>query len=136
MEKLILERVYLTDRTLGSLFRNGETIAKVLELPWKENKRAISCIPEGTYRVIKQPPKETRPYSYFRIPEVPGRSGILIHRGTEPKNSKGCLLVGSRFRNINTSTPGLEESTNKLTWMVTNLPDEFMLEIRAKQTPA
>lgn len=136
METLTLLRVYLTDRTLGSLFRNGETIAKVLELPWKENKRGISCIPEGVYRVIKQPAKPTRNYPYFRLPDVPGRSGILIHRGTEPKNSKGCLLVGSRFRNINTSTPGLEESTNKLTWLVTNLPEEFLLEIRAKQVPA
>lgn len=136
MERLVLERVYLTDRTLGSLFRNGETIAKVLELPWKENKRAISCIPEGVYEVIKQPPKDSRPYSYFRLPNVPGRSGILIHRGTKPENSKGCLLVASRFRNINTSKPELEESTNKLTWMVTNLPDEWLLEIRSKQVPA
>lgn len=136
MERLTLERVYLTDRTLGSLYRNGETIAKVLELPWKENKRAVSCIPEGVYRVIKQPPKPDRNYPYFRLPDVPGRSGILIHRGTKPDHSKGCLLVASRFRNINTSQPELEESTNKLTWLVTNLPEEFELEIKAKTIPA
>lgn len=136
MERLILERVYLPDRTLGSLYRNGETIAKVLELPWKQNKRGISCIPEGVYRVIKQPAKPTRDYPYFRLPEVPNRSGILIHRGTNPEHSRGCILVASRFRNINTSQPELEESANKLTWMVTNLPDEWELEIKAKQTMA
>jgi hypothetical protein len=136
MEKLVLERVYLTDRTLGSLYRDGVTIAKTLELPWKENRRAISCIPEGLYRVIKQPPKPDRNYPYFRLPEVPNRSGILIHRGIKPDHSKGCILVASRFRNINTSSPELEESANKLTWMVTNLPDEWELEIKSKPVMA
>ena len=27
------------------------------------------------------------------IEQVPGRSGIRIHRGTHPKHSKGCILV-------------------------------------------
>lgn len=132
MEKLRLERVYLPDRTLGSLYRGNEMIAKVLELPWKENKRAISCIPEGTYKVIKQPPKESRPYKYFRLPHVPGRSGILIHRGTNPSHSKGCLLVGGRFKDIESDYPSLAESADKLTWMAENLPEQFELEIVKK----
>ena len=129
---LILERVYLPDRTLGSILWDGNFICKTLELPWKENKRAISCIPEGTYQVIKQPPKETRPYKYFRLPSVPGRSGILIHRGAEPKHSKGCILVASRFIDINTNQPRLSDSASKLDWMTENLPDEFELLIRSK----
>jgi hypothetical protein len=132
MERITLERVYLTDRTLGSLYRNGQPIGKTLELPWKMNKRGISCIPEGVYRVIKQRPKESRPYPYFRLPEVDGRSGILIHRGISPDHSKGCILVASRFRNINTDKPELEESGKKLQWMIDNLPDEFELEVKAK----
>jgi hypothetical protein len=136
MEPLILERVYLPDRTLGSIFLNGETVAKTLELPWRDNKRSISCITEGLYTVIKQPPKESRPYPYFRLPNVVGRTGILIHRGTEPAHSKGCILVASRFRNVNTSKPTLEESGKKLQWLIDNLPDEFLLEIRAKNVAA
>ena len=135
MERLVLERVYLKDRTLGSLYRNGEVICKVLELPWLDNKRAISCIPEGVYRVIKQPPKESRPYKYFRLPTVPGRSGILIHRGTDVRHSKGCLLVASRLVDINTDQPKLSDSSSKLTWMTENLPDEFELLIRKKLVP-
>ena len=130
MERIVLERVYLPDRTLGSLYRNGEAIAKTLELPWLDNRRGVSCIPEGVYQVISQPPKEGRPYPYFRLPNVPGRSGILIHRGTEPTHSKGCILVASRFRNINTSQPSLEESGKKLQWMIDNLPSEFELEVQ------
>lgn len=136
MEKLVLERVYLPDRTLGSLYLNGETVAKTLELAWKDNRRGISAIPEGLYTVIKQPPKEGRPYPYFRLPNVVGRSGILIHRGTEPNHSKGCILVASRFRNINTSKPTLEESGKKLQWLIDNLPDKFDLIIRAKSVAA
>lgn len=133
MTKYILERVYLPTRVLGSIYGpDGKPICKTLELPWKENKRAISCIPEGTYRVIKQEPKPDRPYSYFRLPEVPGRSGILIHRGTNPSHSKGCILVASRFTNVESMEPVLSESAIKLTWMIKNLPDEFELIIRKK----
>jgi hypothetical protein len=136
MDSFVIERVYLPDRTLGSMYWNGVVVAKTLELPWKENRRSVSCIPEGIYKVIKQPPKADRPYPYFRLPQVEGRSGILIHRGTEPSHSKGCILAASRFRNINTSKPSLEESSKKLQWMIDNFPDEFMLVIRAKSVMA
>jgi hypothetical protein len=136
MDSFVIERVYLPDRTLGSFYWNGVVVAKTLELPWKENRRSVSCIPEGIYDVIKQPPKADRPYPYFRLPKVEGRTGILIHRGTEPAHSKGCILAASRFRNINTSKPSLEESSKKLQWMIDNFPDEFMLVIRAKSVMA
>lgn len=135
-----LERIYLPDRTLGSFYRDDEVIAKCLELPWLENKRAVSCTPEGTYRVTKEPPipmndpkgRKERWYWHFRLHDVPGRSGILIHRGQHPKNSKGCILVGSRFADVNTIAPFVEGSGVKLQWMVDTLPDEFLLEIRKK----
>jgi hypothetical protein len=128
-----LERVYLSDRTLGSLYDDkGEMIAKTLELPWKNNSRSVSCIPEGKYKVIKEPPKADRPYVYFRVLNVPGRSGILIHRGVKPIHSKGCILVGSRFAEVNSNQPILESSTVKMDWLAKNLPDSFELEITKK----
>lgn len=131
-----LERVYLIDRTLGSFYREDEVIAKTLELPWLDNARSISCIPEDDYEVIKQPPKESRPYPYFRLPNVPGRDGILIHRGLNPEHSKGCILCASRFINVNSDFPILEESGKKLEWLIKNLPDKFILEIRKKNSLA
>lgn len=144
----LLDRVYLPDRTLGSIYSpQGGIICKTLELPWKDNTRSISCIREGKYHVIKQPPilkddpktvadesggRNPRPYSHFRLPHVPGRSGILIHRGVDITHSLGCLLVGSRFKDYNTETPSLSESGVKLQWMVDNLPDEFYLLIERK----
>ncbi len=132
MENIVLERVYLEDRTLGSLYRNGEIIAKTLELPWRENRRSVSCIPEGVYIVKQQPPKESRPYFYFRIPNVSGRSGILIHRGTDVRHSLGCILVASRIIDFDTTKPRLGDSASKLQWLVTNLPEVFDMEIRVK----
>jgi hypothetical protein len=132
METLTLERVYLPDRTLGSIYRGSELICKTLELRWNDNKKSSSCIPEGTYKVIQQPPKPDRPYPYFRLPVVTGRSGILIHRGTKPDHSLGCILVASRFTKTETAYPELQESGVKLQWMIENLPDEFLLEIKKK----
>ena len=137
---LTLLRVYLSDRTLGSYYWQGEVIAKVLELPWKDNKRAISCILEGTFPVTKEPPilqddphgRKFRPYWHFRIHNVTGRSGILIHRGVDVIHSKGCQLPGSRFKDFYTDQPTIEESGKKLQWMVDNLPDKFLIEIREK----
>ena len=130
---MIIERVYLSDRTLGSWYDDkGEMIAKTLELPWLNNSRRVSCIPEGTYDVVKEPPKADRPYTYFRILNVPKRSGILIHRGIKPIHSRGCILVGSRFAEVNTNTPILESSTVKMDWLAKNLPDKFTLTIKKK----
>lgn len=134
LPRYTIERVYLPDETLGSWYMDDQLLCKTLELPWRQNKRGVSCIPESIYLVIKQPPKETRPYPYFRLPNVPGRSGILIHRGLNPTHSKGCILVGSRFINVHTRHPTLEESGKKLQWLIDNLPDKF--EIQIKQKPS
>jgi hypothetical protein len=144
----LLERVYLDDRTLGSIYSpQGGIICKTLELPWLDNKRSVSCIPEGKYHVTKEPPilpddpdteedesggRHPRPYHHFRLSKVTGRSGILIHRGTEITHSQGCILVASRFKNVQSETPSLEESGVKLKWMTDNMPDEFYLLIEKK----
>ena len=134
MKTLRLERVYLKPETLGSIYNaEGDIICKTMELPWKNNERNVSCIPEGTYLVIKQPPKDSRPYAYFRLPEVPGRSGILIHRITYVKDLRGCIGVGSRFHDFNKDgIPDMAESGVKLQWMIDNLPEKFYLEITRK----
>ena len=129
-----LERVYLPTETLGSIYApDGSLICKTMELPWLDNKRSVSCIPESVYDVIKQPPKPGRDYPYFRLPNVAGRSGILIHRITYFKDLKGCIGVGSRFADLNKDgVPDMAESGVKLTWMINNMPDSFKLWITKK----
>ena len=146
---LHLKRVYLPTETLGSIYgEDGSLVCKTMELPWKENKRSISCIPEGTYTVHKKPPipkddpstpqdesggYKPRSYGHFRFPHVEGRSGILIHRITYVKDLQGCIGVGGRFVDWNKDgVPDMADSSSKLQWMYENLPDEFMLIITKK----
>ena len=55
-------------------------------------ENADYLIPALVYKVqVTQSPKFRRLLPY--ICQVPGRSGIRVHRGTRPEHSKGCILV-------------------------------------------
>lgn len=149
LEVIDIKRVKLQDRTLGSMVRNGEIIAKTLELPWKENKRGISCIINGIYLTTKEKPilvddpnteedesggRKPRPYSHFRLHGIPGRSGVLIHPMADTKDSLGCIGPASRFIDIYTSMPkfNYQDSKAKLAWLVKTLPESFYLRFSDK----
>tara|TARA_R110000765_G_scaffold137973_1_gene237723 strand:- start:664 stop:1098 length:435 start_codon:yes stop_codon:yes gene_type:complete len=94
---LLLIRDEFTDKsTLGKLFLNGEIFCQTLELPYLDNQRSISCIPEGEYKVRLRTAKESssRDYLHLLVQDVKGRSYILVHIGNFPKDTKGCILVG------------------------------------------
>jgi len=94
---LLLIRDTFTDKSvMGELFVNGERICDTLELPWRDNKRSVSCIPAGEYKVRFRYPREsaTRDYLHLLIKDVPNRDYILFHRGNTAKDSRGCVLVG------------------------------------------
>ena len=130
---VVIERVYLPTETLGSMYINGVFACKSMELPWKDNARSVSCIPEGSYKVIKQPPKEDRPYPYFRLPEVPGRTGILIHKISYVSVLKGCIGVGMEFADLNKDgVPDIIRSGEALQMLINKLPDSFTIVIRKK----
>ena len=135
MEVVTLERVYLPTETLGSMYNEaGELLCKTMELPWQQNKRSVSCIPEGLYKVVKQQPKPDRNYPYFRLPFVADRSGILIHKITFVKDLKGCIGVGGKFQDLNKDgVPDMVESTKALQHLIDTLPDEFLLHIKKKE---
>ena len=94
---LLLIRDDFSDKsTLGKLYLNGEMFCQTLELPYLDNQRSISCIPEGSYKVRTRLPREsaTRDYVHLLVQDVEGRSYILVHIGNFPKDTKGCILVG------------------------------------------
>lgn len=87
--------------TLGKIFY-GEFQCYTLELPWRDNKRSISCIPAGSYDVkVRLSPKYGK--SYW-VSDVPERSFILIHSGNWAGDVKkkfkthvnGCILLGQK----------------------------------------
>jgi len=133
----------LPTETLGSWWNSlgSEVVCKTMELPWKNNNHNISCIPEGLYIVTKRAPipendplgRRARDYWHFEIHNVKDRAGILVHRITYVKDLRGCIGVGSRFKDFNKDgVPDMEESGKKLQWMVDNLPDKFELLITKK----
>ena len=110
---LKLKRNYLPEQTegLGEIKNNeGALIFKCyfLELVWNNNKRSISCIPEGFYPLTKEIQKVRG--KVIRVNNVPGRSGVLIHKGNYNTQTKGCLLPGTEFIDINKD--GLKDVIN------------------------
>lgn len=108
---------------------------KTLELPWRDNQRMISCIPPGPgetkeFLVIKMKPTAKRPYVYFQVMDVPGRSAILWHPGNYTSQILGCQLHGEEFVDLNKD--GLADITNTtatLKILAALLPDKFKLTI-------
>ena len=55
-------------------------------------ENADYMIPALIYKItVTMSPKFRRLLPY--LCQVPGRSGIRVHRGTQPEHSKGCILV-------------------------------------------
>jgi hypothetical protein len=93
------------------LLNDNDAIIKAyesLELPDENNKRNVSCIPEGTYQAIKhQSPKHG---DSLWVQNVPNRSEILIHKGNYYTDILGCILIGDDLADINRD--GIMDVTN------------------------
>ena len=99
-----------------------------LELPWLGNSRRISCIPEGTYEVVKR--HSAKFTEHFHITNVKDRDYILIHAGNYVTQIAGCVLVGAAHRDINKD--GLLDvvsSKDTLHKMLNLMPESFTLQI-------
>lgn len=97
--RFTLERYNYTDRsTQGVLLCEGLWICDTLELPWKDNQRRVSCIPEGIYNVRKHiSPKFGEVIHVLNVPE---RDAILIHAGNKVSDVQGCILPGIKSNDI------------------------------------
>lgn len=104
MKHLVLVRYKDTGKeTVGvlRLYDGNHEVTKfsTVELPWRENRRNISCIPTGTYNVL---PRHTIDRGHHFILEgIRNRSGVLIHAGNFYTEIRGCILVGLNHADIN-----------------------------------
>lgn len=97
--EVCLKREYMgEDCTLGTLYIDRKEFCKTLELPWRDNKRSISCIPAGQYNVKRH--NSPRFGDCFMLLDVPERDYILFHEGNTVRSSRGCILVGAKFGHI------------------------------------
>lgn len=112
MTKLILKRFYNDKISTCGLLSHPELSQPIftLELPWINNKRNISCIPKGKYKI--------KPYcsrthgKCFEIYNVTGRDKIRMHPFNSVRNnyqdpyiskiwnceSRGCIAPGMQIR--------------------------------------
>ena len=72
---------------------------KVLELPDKENLNRISRIPDGEYTCTNRWSEKYG--NHYHVLDVIGRTLILLHSGNYHTQTKGCLLLGKDYYDIN-----------------------------------
>lgn len=88
--ELTLVRRYFDDGTNGNLWHRDKFLCHTIELPWKDNQRNVSCIPEGRYKIA---PRHTEKRGWHYVLEkVPNRSFILFHPANNAlKELRGCI---------------------------------------------
>jgi hypothetical protein len=124
-------------QTLGTgyIYKGDKCIFvfKTLELPWRDNQRRISCIPQGTYSCRKRKAAESGSFNYDHvlIQNVPNRSYILFHRVNYVEQLLGCVGVGSKHMDIDGDGDlDIYRSTEAFDIFMELLPETFEVEIR------
>jgi len=120
-----------TQGVLSIFNLEGKVIYKcnTLELGWKDNQRNISCIPTGSYKVVKH--SSPRYKECFWVKNVEGRSEILIHAGNFFSDTRGCILPGRSHTDLDYD--GFEDVTASratLKELLSILPNEWTLTIK------
>ncbi len=130
MNLTIIRHAYLPDVTLGVMVNTdtGHFVCCTLEEPWKENKRQISCIPEGKY--VCQPHSGFKFENVWEITNVPSRSAVLIHSGNTTDDIEGCILVGMEHGILNNKEAVLRSKEALLKLRKENLGKKFNLTIK------
>lgn len=101
---------------------------KTLELPWKQNRQSVSCIPTGIYpcRKILSPSLG----ECFEIMEVPNRTYVRGHKANFTRQILGCIAFGMYHADLdNDGILDVARSKDAFDGLMAVLPDEFMMEI-------
>jgi hypothetical protein len=115
MPELHLKRTKLyPTHTLGELRVLGDHGGQLfrcfsLELPWRDNKPRVSCIPTGRYRIVL----EFSPafgMHLWELKDVPNRSEVKIHVANYTRQLRGCIAPGMDLRDIDAD--GITDTRN------------------------
>lgn len=133
MRKLVLTRFNEDKtRTHGCLlvFDGTRDLAHLwtLELPWRNNARNVSRVMPGRYRVT--PEQHAKLGWVLRLHDVPGRDGVLVHSGSFPAHTHGCILAGQALIDIDgDSLADVSRSRAAMTELANLITDEALLVI-------
>ena len=101
---LVYRNLYLKQEVLGNLFIfEGTKLlfkCKTVELAWRDNKRNISCAPEGKYPIVLEYSNKFK-RKLWELKDVDNRSEIKIHVANFYQQLNGCIAVGDMHTRIN-----------------------------------
>lgn len=140
MKTVSLTRFPSTDQGTFGILVFGTTTCFSVELPWRNNRTARSCIPVGTYTCrITNSPKFGKVY---HVENVPGRSAVLIHGANfggdidlgYTTHLQGCIAPCNRLGQLrnskgNMQSAGLVSAPALRTMMTWAAGEPFTLEI-------
>jgi len=87
---LQLIRVKTGIATNSVFYFNGKFVCNAIELPWNNNQKQLSAIPNGVYSL--KPFSGEKFQRVFEIVNVPNREAILIHPANNAlKELRGCI---------------------------------------------
>lgn len=88
--------MYFPEGTNGVLSLNSKEICKTIELPWRNNKARVSCIPEGKYKIRKRYSAKFK--WHLELINVKNRKYILLHPANNAlKELNGCIAPVSQI---------------------------------------
>jgi hypothetical protein len=130
--ELVLYRGYLEKGTNGALFYNGAFVCFTIELPWNDNKKGLSCIPEGTYTLgIRQSVKFQE---HLIVQGVVGRASILIHPANNAlKELRGCIAPVSKITGAGTGTNSRKAMQSLLTLLKPSILKKEKIHLTIKK---
>lgn len=119
-------------QTLGEVvfINDGEVVLslKTLELPDRGNARSISRINAGKYLCKRRTSKKYG--EHYILLGVEGRDYILIHFGNFYRDTRGCILLGTGFKDIDKDGyRDVINSKNAMKQLLEVAPVEFELMI-------
>jgi len=84
---------------IGLIYPPGIEPLFVLELPWRNNQKRVSCIPAGIYTCRREPSSKNKDWKEaFFVLDVPGRSDIICgHIANKPEELLGCMAFGMYY---------------------------------------
>jgi hypothetical protein len=131
---LVLKRTYFPEGTQGVLEWNGTIVCYTIELPWLNNQRRISCVPEGEYFLQKRfSPKFGW---HLHLMNVPGRNLILIHPANDAKKELlGCIAPVTKHTGIGKGSSSRKalEKLKTIVYAAIERKEEIKISIQLKK---
>lgn len=128
-----LLRTYHGQGTNGEIWIGGELVCYAIELPWLDNVRSNSCIPEGMYPLVKRYSKKFK--WHVLVKDVDSRSEILFHPANDAKAElKGCIAPVSQVCGVGKGLESVKafDRFRELVYAAIDAGESVYLEIKRK----